>query len=850
MDKSNFATKYIQRKKEKETKNKTMIFDLKRLEIRQYYTTKKVMCLHFIKGLVLYFTFAFSLNIYAASEYITNETSEEKDQRNFDQINATELLPGVEYLNPELLEELEREKEKKGSTYYPYTRHLNPDGQALFTNRLLLEKSPYLLQHAHNPINWYPWSEEAFEEAKKRNWPILLSIGYSTCHWCHRMAEESFEDLEIAEYINKNYIVIKLDREERPDLDNFYFNAVRVIARRGGWPMTIWLTPDKHIFYGGTYFPPRETSRSPGLLALLKEYKEAYQENPDDIAFISLEEIKQGIQERLSPDSSSDNIPGTDVFETLYTYVKENHDPMYGGFKKTSLFFSNNKFPFSFPYRFLTRSYLKTQDEEILQTVHISLNGMLKGGIHDHIGGGFHRYSTDNKWLIPHFEKMLYDQASLALSYLEAYHLLGQESYKDTAKGILDYVIRDIQSEEAGFYSATDARSLVVHPVSLENKEDLPTGKKEEGFYFTWTSEEIDSVLNEKQAELIKNYYGVTSSGNFKGRNILYVSKDLPEVAEELHLDPSEANQLLASAREALYQARQSRPLPSRDEKILSGWNALMISALVHGYFILNEKTYLLQAERSAQFILDNMYKEGQLYRSWKEGIAYIPAFLQDYAFFISALLDLFEWTGNINWLNSAIELDQILEQNFEDKEEGGFFMTGHDYETLSVREKSFSSKRKLKPSGNSVMLMNLLRLNELTGNDHYRTRAENSFRVFGADLERRPALFPEALLALDYYHSSVSEIVIVLPDEVELESDSFFNELKKWYLPNKVLTVVHHSQVEKRQELLQPIQGKIAIDGQTTVYICEKGICQLPAFDLEELRRQLKEIQSFGWRL
>ena len=693
-----------------------------------------------------------------------------------------------------------------------------------------------------------PGVKKLFEEAKKKNWPVLLSIGFSTCHWCHVMAEESFEDLEIAEYMNKNYIAIKLDREERPDLDNFYLSVVKVIAKRGGWPMTIWLTPDKQAFYGGTYFPPRTRNGKTGLLTLLKELKKSYQEQQHEITSMSLEEIKQGLQKHLSPDSSSDNVPGKAVFETVYSYVKENYDPLYGGFKKTKIF-PSIKFPIYFPERFLIRSYLKTQDEEILQTVHTSLNGMLKGGIHDHIGGGFHRYSTDNKWLIPHFEKMLYDQALLTLDYLEAYHLLGQEIYKDIAKNILDYVIRDMQSEEGAFYSATDADSLAVHSVSLENKEVLHTGKKEEGFYFTWTPEEIDSVLNEKQAELIKNYYNITPSGNFEGRNVLHISKELSEVTKELHLDLSEAKQLLASSQKILFQTRQHRPVPSRDEKILSGWNALMISALVHGYFILNEKTYLLQAERAAQFILDNMYKEGQLYRSWREGEAYTLAFLVDYAFFISALLDLFEWTGNIEWLNKAIELDQLLENNFEDKEKGGFFMTGHDYETLPVREKSFRDKEKTMPSGNSMMLMNLLRLNELTGNDHYRTRAENTFRAFGAALKNKPAVFSEALLALDFYHSSVSEIVIVLPDEVELESDPFFNELKKWYLPNKVLTVVHNSQVEERQQLLQPIQGKIAIDGQTTIFICEKGICQLPAFDLEELRRQLKEIQSFGWR-
>ena len=767
-------------------------------------------------------------------------------------MSSTESLPGVKDFKHNLLSQFQKERKKKGKSYRPRTRHLTSEGWALFTNRLFLENSPYLLQHAHNPVNWYPWGEEAFEEARKRNRPVLLSVGYSTCHWCHVMEEESFEDIEIARYMNENYIAIKVDREERPDIDSVYMNAVQILSGRGGWPMTVWLTPDKQVFFGGTYFPPRTGDRgtSIGFLSVLKELKKAYGEKQDDIIKMG-KNLQETMQKILSPAPVSNNIPDKKVFQSLYSEVKKRWDSVYGGIKGAP------KFPSSFPTRFLLRSYLKTGDEDISQAIQNSLDGMLQGGIHDQVGGGFHRYSTDEKWLVPHFEKMLYDQALLALTYLEAYQLFKKDTYKDTARGILNYVIRDMQSGEGGFYSATDADSLSVDRENKESNELQSSNdniinspqkeEKEEGFYFTWTPEEIDQALNKEQAELIKNYYNVTSTGNFEGRNIFYVSQSLSDVAKKLNLDISLAKKLLDSARETLYQTRERRPLPLRDEKILSAWNGLMISAFVYGYFVLNEKKYLIQAEKSARFVLDNMFKRGRLYRSWKSGEAYIPAYLDDYAFFISALLDLFEWTGNMDWLNKAIELDQVLEKHFEDKNKGGFFMTSHDHESLLVREKPFYDGAE--PSGNSIAAMNLLRLNKLTGNDSYKARAEKTFTSFGIALENNPVAFSEVLLALDHYHSKVNEIVLVLPDDTPQETEPLFNELKNWYLPNKVLTVVHHSKIEKRQKLLQPIQRKRAIDNKTTVYICEEMVCQLPTSDLKEFKRQLQKIQSSGYK-
>ncbi len=742
-------------------------------------------------------------------------------------MEVKEPVPGIHSFNTELSKKLSKMTTiKRKSNYRPRTKHLDKEGWALFTNRLFLESSPYLLQHAHNPVNWYPWSEETFNEAKKHNLPVLLSVGYSTCHWCHVMEEESFEDLEIARYMNENYIAIKVDREERPDIDSIYMSAVQMLTGSGGWPMTVWLTPDKKPFYGGTYFPPRTGDRGShkGFLSLLKELKQVYVDKPEQVTQSS-HHLHEILQKTLQPTTGNQNTPDENVVSLLYQQVKTNWDPVHGGMRGAP------KFPSSFPSRVLLRSYLKTKDEQILKILHKSLTGMMNGGLQDHVGGGFHRYSTDSQWLVPHFEKMLYDQALLAVIYLEATHLFKKDSYKQTAKNILDYIIRDMQSAEGGFYSATDADSL------------SDKGHKEEGFYFTWTAEELDKVLDEVSAKLVKGYYNVSGSGNFEGRSIFYVHADLSEIAKNLNLSLSTAEQKLHSAREKLYQARNKRPLPLRDEKVLSAWNGLMISAFVTGFSVLNEKKYLEQAEKSAQFVLDNMFKENQLYRAWKDGTAYIPAYLEDYAFLIAGLLDLFEWTGNIKWLKKVLELDQILETSFEDKENGGFFMTADKYEKLLAREKPLYDGAE--PSGNAVATLNLLRLAELTGETSYKQRAEKTLNTVAENLNKNPLSYSEWMVAVDFYHNKTHEVVLVQPDEAEQSKPLLLDEIKKWYLPHKVLTVVQNSQVEKYSKLLKPVSRKKTIDGKATVYICEEGACQLPTNELKELKNQLKDMQS-----
>ena len=713
-------------------------------------------------------------------------------------------------------------KKASPSVLKPRTRHLDSKGGALFTNQLSLEKSSYLLQHSHNPVNWNSWNEAAFEKAKEENRPVLLSIGYSTCHWCHIMEEESFEDLEIAQYINEHYIPIKVDKEERPDIDSIYMHSVQMMTGQGGWPLTLWLTPNKIPFYGGTYFPPHTGDRgaSIGFLPLLQELNKVFNEKQAEISKDG-PTLQEAIQKALCPDLSSDKVPGSEIFQTARQQVEKRWDIFHGGFRGAP------KFPSSFPLRFLLRLCAKKEDRSSLQAIRIFLTGMQRGGIQDHIGGGFHRYSTDEKWLIPHFEKMLYDQALLSVAYLEACQFLDERSFGRTAQNILDYVIRDMSSPKGGFYSATDADS--------QSSE----GDTKEGYYFTWTSEEIDQILDKQSAAFVKEYYGVTEGGNFEGRNIFFVSKELEATAKKFQLSLSEADKLLEACREKLYQARQKRPLPLRDEKILSGWNGLMISAFVYGFSVLDDKKYLLQGEKTAKFILDHMLKDGNLCRSWKEGVAYGTAYLDDYAFFIASLLDLFEWTGNVQWIKSAIHLDHILEKDFEDQERGGFFMTAHGYESLIAREKPFYDGAE--PSGNSVAVRSLLRLGQLTGKSQYRNRAEKSLKAFGSALNSNPLSFSELLVALDGYHSRVPEIVLVLPKGTDLHSDPLFNELKKWYLPHKSLLITF-TDGEEKQKLLLPLKQKAVLNKKTTVYICEEGACHLPTCELTEMKKQLQE--------
>ena len=575
------------------------------------------------------------------------------------------LLPGAAAFSEPLAGTIEQAWAKRDPEYQPRTRHLNDDGSPKFTNRLFLEGSPYLLQHAHNPVNWYPWGDEAFAAAERLGRPVLLSIGYSTCHWCHVMEEESFEDIEIARYLNENYVAVKVDREERPDIDGIYMSAIQAMGQRGGWPMTSWLTTDRKPFYAGTYFPARDGDRgvTRGFLTLLSELRRTYDEHPDQVAERS-QQIAERVASMLEPVAGT-RLPTAKVLRKAAAFYRSRYDEANGGTRGAP------KFPSGMPVRVLLRYHRRTGEARYLKMAATTLEKMAAGGIYDHAGGGFHRYATDAKWLVPHFEKMLYDNALLTVAYLEGYQATGREDFARTAREILRYVERDMTAPGGAFYSATDADSPNPH------------GKREEGWFFTWTPDEIEEVVGEEDAAVVAAYFGVTAGGNFEGRNILHTAKPLAVVAKEFSVTSAELRETIERAREKLYRARLGRPPPLRDEKILTSWNGLMISAHARATLVLGDTQYARRAERAADFILKNLRRDGRLLRRYKSGEARHNAYLDDYAFLIAGLLDLYEATGTLRWIESAIELDQVLQDNYEDKTHGGFFAVSGDHEEV-----------------------------------------------------------------------------------------------------------------------------------------------------------------------
>jgi len=739
----------------------------------------------------------------------------------------SEDLPGAEKMTDLLENKIEKMKEKRGDAYKPRTKHLLTDGQARYTNRLFLESSPYLLQHAHNPVNWYPWNDEAFETAQRLKIPVFVSIGYSTCHWCHVMEEESFEDEEIAEYLNENFISIKVDREERPDVDAIYMSAVQALAGQGGWPLNVWMTPDRKPFFGGTYFPARDGDRGAGtgFFTLLKKIKEAYIARPDAVKQSSVN-LTAAVQKMLAPVAGSD-LPDADILHRAASYYKSGFDSKYGGIEGAP------KFPSSLPIRFLLRYHRRTNDKEILKMASLTLEKMAGGGIYDHVGGGFHRYSTDREWLVPHFEKMLYDNAILATTYLEGYQATGNYEFQRIVREILRYIERDMTSPEGAFYSATDADSL-----SSE-------GHMEEGVFFTWTSDEIESLLGKGDAEIVKKHYAINLTPLFEGRHILNTPESVSSSAGSLKIEPVELRKIINKSKTILYDARNLRPPLLRDEKIITSWNGMMISAFAKAGLILGKPSYTKRAAKAAQFILTNLYKDGRLYRSYKDNTVKHNAYLDDYAFFITALLDLYEATHEIHWLEKAVALDKVLSKYYEDEKNGGFFMTSNDHETMIAREKPGWDGAL--PSGNSVAALNLLRLGEFTSNNNYFTRSEKIFKSFIKILSSNPSALSSMLLAVDFYLDTPKEIIIVNPKNENNLAEQFLSEFRKQFLPNSTLSIVTQGENSKiASGIIPSMKYKLAIDEKTTAYICEKGFCKLPATKPEEFLRQIMHVNKY----
>jgi uncharacterized protein YyaL (SSP411 family) len=718
-------------------------------------------------------------------------------------------LPGIESVDDVLQKRLDQALAARGPDYVPRTHHLRDDGSPRFTNRLIEESSPYLLQHAHNPVSWYPWSEEAFERAKREDKPIFLSVGYSTCHWCHVMERESFEDEEIAAFLNRHFIAIKVDREERPDVDSVYMTAVNILTGRGGWPMTIIMTPDKEPFFGGTYFPPRKGVRGAraGLIDILTDMLALYENDPTEVVGRA-QEISQRVEHAafLRP---GPGVPSDKTIAISASQLATNFDRVDGGFTGAP------KFPQPSRLLLLLRYARRAKDPGATAMVTTTLDKMAAGGIYDHVGGGFHRYSTDAKWLVPHFEKMLYDNAQLAVLYLEAWQHTGDPGYRRIAREILDYVAREMTSEEGGFYSATDADS------------PTPSGHDEEGWYFTWTLDELEMLLGKEAASVVSAAYGVTKGGNFEGRNILHRAKSDRQVAAELRMPAKRVAEVWNEARATLYDTRASRPPPIRDDKVIAAWNGMMISAFARAGFAFADASYVDAAARAAGFILQSMRDgEGALVRTYRDGAKASTSFLDDYAFMIGACLDLYEATGELAWLERGLALQGQQDARFGDRNSGGYFLTPEAGETLLVREKPAYDRAV--PSGNSVSANNLLRLHDFSGDEKWRLAAERLFASLAFGVTRSPTGFPLLLVALDRYYDVPLEIAIVAATDVA-EAEALAGRLRASFVPNKAVAVLTDSDAVKQQSAVPWLEGKRAASGKPTAYVCERGRCELP---------------------
>ncbi|QXE87883.1 thioredoxin domain-containing protein [Geomonas nitrogeniifigens] len=728
-------------------------------------------------------------------------------------------LPGTEGVPSPPLEEMEKLRQGRGFSYRPRTRHMLPGGWARYTNRLFLETSPYLLQHAHNPVNWFPWGDEAFELARRLNRPVLVSIGYATCHWCHVMEEQSFEDETIAEFLNRNFIAIKVDREERPDVDTVYMTAVHAMGMQGGWPLNVFVAPDRKPFYGGTYFPPSDYPGGLGFMSLLQRIRESFLAAPERVSRAGVQ-LTEAIRTMLAPTVGEDSWQEVSLDQAVRLY-RDRFDDRNGGLVGAP------KFPSSLPLRLLLRQHLRGGDRQLLSMAELTLQRMAAGGIYDQAGGGFHRYATDTAWLVPHFEKMLYDNALLTMSYLEGFQATGRAEFAKVAREILRYLQRDMQAPGGGFYSATDADSL------------SPEGHREEGVFFTWTPEELTEALGEERGKLVAACYGVTRGGNFEGRSILHRDRSVAELASELKRSEQELELMLSDCRELLYRARAKRPLPLRDEKILASWNGLAISAFARAGLILANPDLVQVAAEAAAFMLQNMIQEGRLRHSYQEGVARGEGFLDDYAFMIAGLIDLFEASGKVRWLERSAELCAAALEQFEDRELGGFFMTGPYHEQLISREKPAYDG--VLPSGNSVMVMNLLRLNSLTGDRCLLEQAERALSAFAAQLARSPIALSEMLLAVDYQQQIPKEVVIVAPAGRPEAAEPFLEGLRRVFVPNRVLVVVcEGEELEQAARLIPLLEGKHAEADRAMAYLCENRSCRRPTSDPEEFYRQL----------
>jgi uncharacterized protein YyaL (SSP411 family) len=689
-------------------------------------------------------------------------------------------------------------------------------------NQLIHEKSPYLLQHAHNPVDWFPWGDKAFAEAKKENKPIFLSIGYSTCHWCHVMERESFENPQIAKLMNDAFINIKVDREERPDIDSLYMSVAQMMTGSGGWPLTIIMTPDKKPFFAATYIPPESRFGRIGMDELIPEIQRLWKQDRK-----RLDIITKNIQENL--ESSARGSSGAKleegVLEMTYDRLQERFDEQYGGFG------FRPKFPSPHNLLFLLRYWKRTKNGEALRMVEKTLQAMRLGGIFDHVGFGFHRYSTDPKWLLPHFEKMLYDQAMLTMAYAEAYQATKKDEYAQTVREIISYVRRDMTSPEGGFYSAEDADS-----------------EGEEGKFYVWTEEEVCRVLSKKEADVYLKVYNFKVDGNFleeatgkrMGTNIPHLQNSLAVEAKAQKITEKAFVKILGGARKKLFTVREQRIHPHKDDKILTDWNGLMIAALAKTARVLDEPYFAEAAKDAVTFILTQMQnEEGRLLHRYRDGEVAIPAFLDDYAFMIWGLLELYETTLEPEYLQKAIDLNTELLTHFWDKTHGGFFFTADDAEDLLVRKKDAYDGAI--PSGNSVAMLNLLRIGRLTAKSEFELKAAKIGQAFTGDVLNAPLGFSFMISSVDFAVGPSFEIVIV-GDPAAADTQTMIRAINDQFIPNKVsLLVPTDERAENIVQLAPFVKEYTAIEGKSTAYICSNHVCQNPTTNTQKMLELLR---------
>jgi uncharacterized protein YyaL (SSP411 family) len=706
----------------------------------------------------------------------------------------------------------------------------------MHSNRLALEKSPYLLQHAHNPVDWYAWGGEAFAKARAEDKPIFLSIGYSTCHWCHVMERESFENAVVAAQLNRDFVPIKVDREERPDVDRIYMSFVQAATGGGGWPMSVWLTPELEPFFGGTYFPPEDRWGHAGFSSVLTQIAQAWRSDRDRIG----ESARQALAQ-LEKQSAFDGVPAGShapidyaVIESGFSIFRRTYDSEMGGFGPAP------KFPRPAVFEFLLRYHARTGNREALEMTLHTLRKMAEGGMNDQLGGGFHRYSVDERWFVPHFEKMLYDQAQLATSYLEAFQITGEKSFAETARRIFDYLLRDMTAPEGGCYSAEDADSVI--------RPEEPSVKGEGAFYI-WSADEIRLTVPAPAAEWFAYRYGVAEGGNvvndphseFSGRNILYQAASVEETAEQFGRPVEEIRTGLETAEAALLKARASRVRPHLDDKILTAWNGLMISALALGGAVLEEPRYAKAARRAADFALSHLFEPetGQLLRRYRDGEAAIPGFLEDYAMFTQALLDLYEAQFDRRDMEWAVRLAEKQSALFEDPAGGGFFHSPADAGDLVLRLKEDYDGAE--PSGNSIAILNLLRLAQITGRLEFRASAERALAAFAPRLARVPVALPAMLTACEFYLAEPRQIVVVGPRD-SAGTRALLRAFHSRFVANRIVLLVDTE--ETRHALaagIPAIEAMQLAGGLPSAYVCRNYACQLPVTEAAQLAELLQ---------